>query len=652
MFKLCPTENEVQITMEQLSRSALLVAFFASISSLMSMTATGQTRPRAGAACVQDQKRIAGHVIRSIKLKGRAGNEAVESKLATMFVGKTFESRKAGVNKPGTLESISTQISTFSFNTEANKSFEKRAGIAGASSSGNTGVTYLQITPCVVADSASSMVDITVDVYFLRVDLKSIAKNILPVSRSLRPSFYDKMSPVLRVFDPQFDVSVDRKSGLEAAVDLSTNLADLPELWKGEELSNSKYRLDLRFAGRMAIPDAYYQIKTDLTASRVDFGRVFETINVGLSHYSSRQPLGTAKLEKNGLQIGVDVKLRPRLGLLNTVYTGVLYRKGGNRLTDPSRPNSNSDEETFAFRTILDGRLFKGFARAATWIERGDANHSGNLYTRVAGRFGYQREFGKNTQTIGLEVIVGAGRASDNVPPFARYFGGNESQNFLYDAPHTSTMVDMPKGPIIRAYGRNQAGVINNDTGIGGNSYWHTNFNLTIPISPWSRRLIPNEIIEDYDDNGNVIKRTPLNQILENFTIGTAVGGIGDDLFDSIKAELIKKDPTLSEDDADAQATILAQKKAKSIVNKEIAPTIKFLSRHANLFAVKPMIMFDAAGVGQTGLKNRTLYGVGGGVQFVLVIARAELGYMFLLPKIQGESRGNVVFRITFQNLY
>ncbi len=88
--------------------------------------------------------------------------------------------------------------------------------------------------------------------------------------------------------------------------------------------------------------------------------------------------------------------------------------------------------------------------------------------------------------------------------------------------------------------------------------------------------------------------------MLENFTIKTAVGGIGDNLLDPIIADLSKKDPTLSEDEAIQLAVQRGlvddvQIEAKKIVNKEIAPTMMFISRHANLYAVKPCIMYTSA---------------------------------------------------------
>ncbi len=357
----------------------------------------------------------------------------------------------------------------------------------------------------------------------------------------------------------------------------------------------------------------------------------------------------------NGVELGGQIKLRPRFGFLNTIYLGSTYSNNSNRVYKQSQQQIFGDRDNkFSFRSIIDGRLWKGFVRTGVWIEATKLNNSTNSYRRVAGIFGYQREFGRGTQTLGIEVVAGGGKTWGTVPPYARFFGGNNTANFLYEAPNSAMMTSFPVGPLLRSYGKTQAALASqNGITLGGKSYWHTNFNLTIPVRSWSRRLIPDETIENRDENGNVTSTIKLNEMLENFTIKTAVGGIGDNLLDPIIADLRKKDPTLSEDEALQLAVPIAQLEAERIVNKEIAPTMKFISRHANLYAIKPLIMFDAAkisGNGQQSERNR--FAVGGGLQLVLVVARAEVGYMFSVPRTTNESKGNIVFRLTFQNLF
>jgi hypothetical protein len=63
--------------------------------------------------------------------------------------------------------------------------------------------------------------------------------------------------------------------------------------------------------------------------------------------------------------------------------------------------------------------------------------------------------------------------------------------------------------------------------------------------------------------------------------------------------------------------------------------------------------MFDAARINApSALNNRTRFAVGGGLQFTIVTAKFEAGYMHTVRPLPAESRGNFVFRLYFQNLF
>src|SRR5437868_10645581 len=99
-----------------------------------------------------------------------------------------------------------------------------------------------------------------------------------------------------------------------------------------------------------------------------------------------------------------------------------------------------------------------------------------------------------------------------------------------------------------------------------------------------------------------------------------------------------------------AQAAVTPE--ADKIWN-EITPITSFVADQANLYSIKPLLMFDAARLkaGES-FNNRTRYALGGGLQLTIVIAKFELGYMQTLNRISGDSRGNVVARLVFQNLF
>ncbi len=574
-------------------------------------------------------------------MRGRRGVDAIEKKLQEMFGNKDY----ARDLIYQAMEEVESSLSN-----EANKAFENQIGIVGGATPQLTGAYLLRTSPCVEIDNASKSIDFIIDVLFLRADLNNIANNILPIPRSLKPSFYDKMPAPLRAFNPQFKFDYDRKTGPEVSLETSTNLFQLLDLWNGTEASESKYRAELKFNGRKSLAKRFYQTKTELSFSRVQTGKFVETMGFTVGFRADDQPLNEMRYVNNGLQFGGHTKLRPRLGFLNTVYLSGTYSNNSNRVYKQLGQQISVDRDNrFNFRSLIDGRLGKGFARAGLWLEATNVNNNSANYRRIAGMFGYQREFGNGTQTVGVEAIIGGGKTWGTVPAYARFFGGNNTANFLYESPGSVSMTSFPIGPLLRSYGKTQAALASqNGITLGGNSYWHANLNLTIPIRPWSRRLIPDETIPLSD--GTTIK---LNQMLENFTVKTAIGGIGDDLLDSIIEDLMRKDPTLNEDEAQQLAVPIAQRRAEEIVSKEIAPTMQFISRHANLFAIKPLIMLDAAKIGGDGQQSgRHRFAVGGGLQVVIILARAEIGYIRSLPVIAGEPRGNFVFRMTFQNLF
>jgi len=80
---------------------------------------------------------------------------------------------------------------------------------------------------------------------------------------------------------------------------------------------------------------------------------------------------------------------------------------------------------------------------------------------------------------------------------------------------------------------------------------------------------------------------------------------------------------------------------------QEIQPAVNYLTDYANIFAVKPLVMFDVARLG-----GLTRHAVGGGIQFTLVVAKFEAGYMRTINPLPHEDRGNFVMRIGFQNLF
>jgi hypothetical protein len=231
---------------------------------------------------------------------------------------------------------------------------------------------------------------------------------------------------------------------------------------------------------------------------------------------------------------------------------------------------------------------------------------------------------------VGLELLGGAGRVWGDPPSHARFFGGSEAGQFLYDSPSSASLLAMPAGPLLRSVGQGEAGLPASGGRVGGgDAFWHLNVNVTLPIRPWSRPLIPDEPTDLPDVNG---RPTTLKRLLKNQIDVTAPSM----LTAALKAE------GRSEEEA--------RRQAKAILD-EIRPATHFIIDDANVFAIKPLLMFDAVGLSGDG-EHETWLAAGGGVQLTIVTARFELGYMHTLSGPTFGSRGNVFARLVFQNLF
>jgi hypothetical protein len=86
---------------------------------------------------------------------------------------------------------------------------------------------------------------------------------------------------------------------------------------------------------------------------------------------------------------------------------------------------------------------------------------------------------------------------------------------------------------------------------------------------------------------------------------------------------------------------------------KDINAILSFIADQANIYAVKPLFMFDAARINAPGIPdNRTRLALGAGLQLTIVSARFEAGYMRTVRSLPGDDKGNFVLRLFFQNFF
>lgn len=498
-----------------------------------------------------------------------------------------------------------------------------------------------------LGQSNPNCVDVTIRAITLRLDADNIWANFLPLTRSNKPTFFSQVPGPLLAFNPKVGVDHDRRFGVSETVELSTNLLDLPRTLRSQPVTVSKTRLDLKAQGRKSQSDPFYNTNTHIAWSH-RLSKLFESIAVETGFIADHLPLADGNYLRNALAAGASLKLQPNVGILTDLTIGGRYLWSNNRFSFGDGAGSErASQNAFEGRIISDGHLGDAVTRLALWADVGSPNSGRNTYHRLAGLFGYQKEFPVAiNQTIGVEVILGAGRAWGEVPQYARFYGGNTQKNFLYEPSDSPVMTSFPAGPLLRSFGSGQATAgATASMPNGGTSYWHVNLNVTIPIPAWSSPLVPNIEIDGIpkrDQNGKVVLDENGEPVIESRPLKTVLKNQGESSKKVLKGIFVRQGSTPQE------AQVKAERELKGINS-----LINFIADQANLYSVKPLIMFDSARVSAPGDEgNRTRFAFGGGIQFTIVVAKFEAGYMQTINRAQGDSRGNFVMRLVFQNLF
>jgi hypothetical protein len=291
----------------------------------------------------------------------------------------------------------------------------------------------------------------------------------------------------------------------------------------------------------------------------------------------------------------------------------------------------------------LDGRLWRGTSRLAFWVDANSPTERDSSYQRVAALWGYQREFiVVPNQTIGVELLVGGGHTWGNSPQYSRFYGGNWAKNFLYESKDSPVLAAFPRGPLMRSFGSGRA-IANPTLGAGATSYWNLNLNVAIPVPKWSSPIVPDIAISlpKRDAQGRIVLDENQDPMMEDRPLRVILKNQGESSRKVLERVFAKEGLPAAE----------AQAKARREL-KSINSILGFIADEANIYSFKPLFMFDAARLNAESFDNRTKFGIGGGVQFTLVIAKFEAGYVRTLRPVPGDQKGNFVMRLFFQNLF
>lgn len=496
----------------------------------------------------------------------------------------------------------------------------------GLHSKGEVAVLYIDVK--YDTTSANGTVGVIFRPYYIDISLVQVGNNVLPIPRSPWPALYQNVPEPLLALNPTIGFSYDRVFGPAISASLGGNLVPL---FEGNKSAVENYQIALRVEGTKSLEERFYRADGGLSYTYHRNSSFLEELNFSADFDGLKEPLGNSQHTRNSgiAALGVKLKLAPNTHL----FVDAGYRRTSDNLRESAQAlstDTTADEQTA--RLLLDTipPSINGFLRAAFWEESGWQN--AHTYQRFVGRLGYEKEIPlAPNQTIGIEIVAGGGNASGNSPGYSRFFGGNAPGQFLYDNPNSITLRDMPSGPLIRSLGENEARLRSaNGRTTGGDAFWHVNLNVTLPIPAWSMPLIPNELTDIPDANGNSIS---IKQLLRRQIDVTGP---------SMLAAVLQQQG-LSATEAARQAKQILQ---------EVTPAARFIIDQANLYSIKPLLMVDAAGMSAQGGSSETWLAAGAGVQLTVVTAKFEAGYMRTLSGPTFGQQGNAFVRLVFQNLF
>ncbi len=457
------------------------------------------------------------------------------------------------------------------------------------------------------------------------LSLQSVGGNSLPLPRAPLPALGDLL-PALRPLALQATLSHDRAFG--SALSVGGGLA----LAAGGG-SSSAFS-----AGLVQSLDApFYRADATLAWRTTLGGPLWREGRLRATARQSREPLAGSQLRSESGDIGggVTLQLAP---LARLALDGGWQR--GRQFSGMQAP-PGSGLRRFGGRALADALLPSGdgppaFTRAALWADDGSSD-AGSAYRRWVARAGWARELRLSPgQTLGVDVLAGAGRMGGTPGATERFYGGNSASQFLYDAAAAPQMLQSPAGPLLRSAGERQAALAGNT---GGRSFWHLNLNLAWPVRAWSRPLIPDE------------------------GIGVpGPGGADLTLKQALRKQVDVSGPSLLTQALVAQGRPRADAEREAgRVFGEIGPAVRYIIDDAPLYAVRPLFLLDVAGLAgppsgaapgaAPGAARWVAAGVGLGI--TVVSARAEAGVMRTVSgPVPAGGQQALFLRLVFQNLF
>ena len=471
-------------------------------------------------------------------------------------------------------------------------------------------------------ESPEAGVGVTLRPFALGLALQRLGDRILPIPRSPAVLQRGRLATTLHSAAPLVALTPDRAFGTAVVGSWATQFSR----------SARDPQIGATVAGTKSIDENFYRYAGGFQALRRRTAASLQEVRGSIDGSRARDPWGTDDRSRTEARAGAgfSVRLAPSVRLhLDGDFGSVResIRSHAGATTPPASAQVFSERLVFE---AIPPRLL-GFFRGAVWLDQRDAGAAGSS-GRLVFRAGYAKEIPvAPNQTIGVELLAGAGRAWGDRTEAQSFRAGNAPGQFLYDAINSLSARNLPDGPLLRSLGQAQGGWRDSSGGgRGGRTFWHLNLNLALPIPAWSRALIPDELTDLPGPDGEPMT---LKQILN-----MQIDRTGPNM---LQAALQQSDGLSPAQARDRAAAVFA----------EIRPATRFVINHANVVAVKPLLLFDVAGL-DAPQASETWTAAGAGIQLTVVTAKLDLGYMRTLTGARDDHRGNLFGRLTFERLF
>jgi hypothetical protein len=467
--------------------------------------------------------------------------------------------------------------------------------------------------------------DRCVDVTFISHEIRLVradqAGPILPVPRSPVSTFFSGVPRPLLILNPAPKIDHDNRTGTTPGIRLKTDFLDMGKILRHQDSDGHTLEATATADLSRSIEHNFYHAAETFDLKKTRPVSAVQSFALHVEQENAKEPLGSGSDTTSKETIGLRTDLHFKNAYLRNGYVWA-----GGTASRHSVPQDaatlDTSEAAGSVAALVDGVIALTTLRAGVWFSGGSPNNQNNYQQLKFFSALYHDFLVKPNQAFGLQLLGGYGHTWGTPAQYAAFFAGNNNSNFLYDSPDALLSAGGP-APVIRSFGKQEAGLAGIST-TGASSFWNVSTTLTIPIPGLSKPLIPDMMVTD---------DASLKQVLKTSSTISAVN--------LLTSTLVKQGVPQAE----------ARKQAQELFAREVVPPVNYIADNANVFSLKPLVLFDVAQLNGPG-GSRHFESTGGGIEFMIVNFAFQTGYARTLNPRAGDRKGNVILSLQFRNIF